>query len=222
MKLSILALALIIATGRCCGEETFYFSTILSATNEVPPAADIRVMRATFALSGHRLEYRSQPAFYRPPFSLRGPAGPGTNGPIVSPLMYHFQHPHPPPGFYPGGYYFSGELSMTDEQIIYLFAGLLYVEADGAARGQIFLDSDLDFVPDSRDNCPETLPNVLVDSEGCSIEQLCPCNGPWRGHGEYVSCMQRATSKFISEELISESQQLELVKQAAQSQCGKR
>jgi len=83
-------------------------------------------------------------------------------------------------------------------------------------------DLDQDGVPDYRDQCLGTAPNKVVDSSGCAIEQLCPCNGPWRNHGEYVACMKRVTAEFDSAGLIDDAQRRALINHAAQSNCGKR
>src|SRR5437773_5252387 len=104
MKVSILSLALSLAAWPCIADQTFSFTTILSGTNEVPPAPDLRPMRATFTLSGRILEYGSEPGIYAA-FELRGPAGLGTNGAPISALTYHFVAPNLPR--HPGGTVFS-------------------------------------------------------------------------------------------------------------------
>src|SRR5204862_37358 len=58
------------------------------------------------------------------------------------------------------------------------------VDASGCSAEQ--RDTDGDGVPDAFDLCPNTLPGAIVDAHGCSLAQLCPCDGPWRNHGEYV------------------------------------
>src|SRR6185295_11943489 len=50
-------------------------------------------------------------------------------------------------------------------------------------------DSDQDGVLNNHDNCPGTPAGQTVDANGCSIAQLCPCAGPWKNHGKYVSCV---------------------------------
>jgi hypothetical protein len=88
-------------------------------------------------------------------------------------------------------------------------------------------DSDFDGVPDDVDLCPNTPLCTLVDANGCSIEQLAPCEGPasggtWKNHGEYVSSVAHAVNKFVAEGLITGSQGGEIVSAAAQSSCGKK
>ena len=41
----------------------------------------------------------------------------------------------------------------------------------GAIAAQGVIDGDLDGVPDSKDACPQTRPNVAVDARGCEIKE---------------------------------------------------
>jgi len=83
------------------------------------------------------------------------------------------------------------------------------------------LDSDHDGVWDYLDQCPNTPPGAVVDTNGCSIAQLCPCNGPWKNHGEYVKAVESVAKRFVQEGRITEQQRAAIVKQAANSDCGK-
>ena len=82
-------------------------------------------------------------------------------------------------------------------------------------------DSDGDGVPDSRDLCPDSRKGAIVDANGCSIDQLAPCNGPWRNHGEYVSSVAQHASEFVRAGLIAEAQRAVILTRAARSDCGK-
>ena len=82
-------------------------------------------------------------------------------------------------------------------------------------------DSDGDGVPDSRDLCPDSPTGAIVDANGCSIDQLAPCDGPWRNHGEYVSSVAQHASEFVRAGLITEAQRAVIVTRAARSDCGK-
>ncbi len=87
-------------------------------------------------------------------------------------------------------------------------------------------DQDFDGVPDIADLCPNTPLCTVVNDEGCSIEQLVPCDGPatggtWKNHGEYVSSIAQVTKEFVREGVISQSERAEIVRNAAQSDCGK-
>src|SRR5207249_8668785 len=86
-------------------------------------------------------------------------------------------------------------------------------------------DADADGVADSLDLCPGTSAGVIVDANGCSIEQLAPCNGPasggtWKNHGQYVSTVAQAAEAFVTLGLISADQAEEIVAHAAHSDCG--
>src|SRR5439155_10716781 len=67
-------------------------------------------------------------------------------------------------------------------------------------------DQDNDGVPDSQDQCPDTAPGSIVNSDGCSIDQLVPCDGPWKNHGQFVSTMAHVTKEFEREGLITQGQ----------------
>ena len=87
-------------------------------------------------------------------------------------------------------------------------------------------DSDGDGVSDDLDQCPNTPPGAIVDADGCSIDQLVPCEGPgsggaWRNHGQYVSSIAHAADQFLQAGLITQAQKGAIVGQAAQSDCGK-
>jgi len=86
-------------------------------------------------------------------------------------------------------------------------------------------DADQDGVGDSLDQCPDTLPGSIVDADGCSIDQLAPCEGPifggtWKNHGQYVSTIAHVTEAFLNLGLITEAQADAIVALAAQSDCG--
>lgn len=83
-------------------------------------------------------------------------------------------------------------------------------------------DEDNDGVPDSVDHCPGTPPGAVVDADGCSIDQLVPCDGPWKNHGQYVSTIAHVSQDFVREGLISHQERAEIVSGAAQSDCGKK
>ncbi len=63
------------------------------------------------------------------------------------------------------------------------------------------IDVDGDGVFGSADLCPGTPAGAVVNSDGCSIDQLAPCAGPdsggiWKNHGEYVSTVARVSVGF--------------------------
>jgi hypothetical protein len=86
-------------------------------------------------------------------------------------------------------------------------------------------DQDFDGVPDSADACPNTPPCSIVDANGCSIDQLAPCDGPasggtWKNHGQYVSSVAKAVNSFLAQGVINETQADAILSAAAQSNCG--
>jgi len=86
-------------------------------------------------------------------------------------------------------------------------------------------DQDFDGVPDSADACPNTPPCSIVDANGCSIDQLAPCDGPasggkWKNHGQYVSSVAKAVNEFLAQGVINETQADAILSAAAQSNCG--
>jgi len=86
-------------------------------------------------------------------------------------------------------------------------------------------DADEDGVADSADLCPDTPQGEVVNSDGCSIDQLAPCAGPasggtWKNHGQYVSTVAHVAEDFLEQGLISQDQKGAIVSAAAQSGCG--
>ncbi|MGR0481983.1 MAG: thrombospondin type 3 repeat-containing protein [Candidatus Electronema sp. V4] len=88
-------------------------------------------------------------------------------------------------------------------------------------------DVDGDGVANSGDACGFTELNAAVNpAEGCSIAQLCPCEGPrgvtglWKNHGQYVSCTAKSAESFVGLNLITEAEKDAAVSAAAESDCG--
>ncbi|MBN1655387.1 MAG: VCBS repeat-containing protein [Deltaproteobacteria bacterium] len=81
-------------------------------------------------------------------------------------------------------------------------------------------DDDGDGVIDARDQCPETVLGQIVNQDGCSIAQLCPCGNEWKNHGAYVSCVAHASEDFVQAGLITEEEKDTIVSSAGESSCG--
>jgi len=87
-------------------------------------------------------------------------------------------------------------------------------------------DVDGDGVDNGADNCAATPLGELSDFSGCSIAQLCPCEGPqgttssWKNHGKHVSCVAHAANDFRDSGLITGDERDDIVSEAAQSSCG--
>jgi thrombospondin type 3 repeat protein len=110
------------------------------------------------------------------------------------------------------------------------------------------VDSDGDGIPDTQDNCP-TVANAdqrdsdgdgvgdacdqcagttdgLVSRQGCSITQLCPCDGPavdqqWESQTDYLRCVLRATRVFRRNGQMSRAESLETMRRAGRNGCGR-
>jgi hypothetical protein len=127
---------------------------------------------------------------------------------------------------------YSTFLILNNSQAQELLAGhwIITIAANGnggipvlglAIRGRILpLDSDHDGIPDYKDQCPNTPPGEAVNEHGCSIEQLCPCEGGWKNHGEYVNCIKATTERFVAAKLITETDRRTIMQQAETSHCG--
>jgi len=80
-------------------------------------------------------------------------------------------------------------------------------------------DCDGDGVPDEQDICAGTTGGSIVNSNGCSIAQLCPCDGGWRDHDEYNDCVVRTSSDFLNAGRITEEQRTNILMEAATAPC---
>jgi hypothetical protein len=68
-----------------------------------------------------------------------------------------------------------------------------------------------------------------VESTGCGPTRTpicpedvppCPCDGPWKNHGEYVSCVGDQLKLLEEADLVTEEERHERHRAAAQSDCG--
>src|SRR5919106_618713 len=89
------------------------------------------------------------------------------------------------------------------------------------------IDGDGDGVDDALDACPATAASKVVDADGCSIDDRCPCAGPmpgapWLKHGKYVSCVTHAVNGFADQGLIPRSAKGGIISTAARSGRGKK
>lgn len=101
---------------------------------------------------------------------------------------------------------------------------------DGDGLGDVCDDDiDQDGVPNNRDRCEFTeLGEVVGPRSGCSIDQICPCEGPrgrdkpWRRHRQYVRCVKLSSLFFQYRGLITPQERWDIVEEARQSSCGRR
>jgi hypothetical protein len=110
------------------------------------------------------------------------------------------------------------------------FTGTAYIQdnnGSGLVACDIDDDIDDDGVLNDFDECEDTPVDEIVNSYGCSIEQLVPCEGPidttesWKNHGKYVSALAKTANSFVYESLITEDEKDILMKEMASSDCGK-
>jgi cysteine-rich repeat protein len=83
-------------------------------------------------------------------------------------------------------------------------------------------DVDGDGVIDADDACLPTEPGAVVDGDGCSLAQLCPCDNGWRNHGMYVRCNAHASEDFVEDGLMTEAEKDAHMSLVGQSDCGHR
>jgi hypothetical protein len=80
------------------------------------------------------------------------------------------------------------------------------------------VDCDNDGVPNAQDLCGETLFGALVNTNGCSVDQICPCEG-WLEHADYFACVERVSAEFESAGAITSAQRAELLARAETANC---
>jgi len=97
---------------------------------------------------------------------------------------------------------------------------------DGDDFGNVCdVDDDNDNVVDTVDSCLDTeLGRVVDPNVGCSIAQLCPCEGSvdsnkWKNHGKYVRCTAKARKRFFRLGLITVKEKRFIRSMAKKSSC---
>jgi hypothetical protein len=86
-------------------------------------------------------------------------------------------------------------------------------------------DSDGDLVGDVCDQCADVTFSP-VNKRGCSIEQLCPCDGPddedrqWKSHDQYLRCIKKKARDFRRKDLITSEERAQILDSAKANQCG--
>jgi hypothetical protein len=142
----------------------------------------------------------------------------------------HTRVPCPPagPNLPPPPSTTCASLWLTAEEISELLAGqwtfrVSLTERSGTRIFETAIlprDTDRDSVPDFRDLCADTPLGSIVNEDGCGIDQLAPCNGFWRNHGEYVSVRKHVIRLFADDGLISKEEEKRLCAEAARLDCG--
>lgn len=94
------------------------------------------------------------------------------------------------------------------------------------AEGQA-ADADNDSVGDACDVCASTGVLHRVDRDGCSLEQLCPCEADqdgsaWGTHSRYLRCVADETYRFRTLKVMTADEAQEYRASAAANTCGER
>ena len=76
-------------------------------------------------------------------------------------------------------------------------------------------------ISDAQDQCPDTPAGSIVNAQGCSLQQLVPCDSSWPNHGEYVEAMIRRAWESYRHGLITPEQRRIIIRLAARSDCGR-
>jgi hypothetical protein len=53
-----------------------------------------------------------------------------------------------------------------------------------------------------------------------SLNDACPCHGPWRNHGDYVRCVRAAVSLLTEDQSLTSAQAKQVLKELQHSDCG--
>jgi hypothetical protein len=70
---------------------------------------------------------------------------------------------------------------------------------------EVAVDTDGDGVLDEHDSCEGTAAAAVVDPDGCSLTQLCPCDVPGGEDGQLASCIARSVRRFVELGLVEVS-----------------
>ena len=62
----------------------------------------------------------------------------------------------------------------------------------------------------------------LVNAQGCSLVQACPCDGSWQNKGEYISCTVAWVVELKKSGLLTKKEAQSLLTTATKSSCGKK
>lgn len=86
-------------------------------------------------------------------------------------------------------------------------------------------DADCDNIPNGSDVCAATPAGSVIDAQGCTVEQACPCSGPltggsWANHDAYVTCVTDRADELLSAGTITAGDRTFIIADAAASNCG--
>jgi hypothetical protein len=86
-------------------------------------------------------------------------------------------------------------------------------------------DADLDGAGDACDLCSDGTGTGVVNRRGCTIDQLCACDGPepdraWKSHDKYLRCVKKKAKHFARHDLITRDERRAIVSDARATTCG--
>ena len=81
-------------------------------------------------------------------------------------------------------------------------------------------DADGDGIADVVDQCPDSPAGELVQWNGCTVAQSCPCEGTWANNGAYNACVREAVSTLVSDGTLSNNEKGQYQKQVKLPGCG--
>ena len=86
-------------------------------------------------------------------------------------------------------------------------------------------DVDADNAGDTCDLCQDGLGTGAANKRGCTIDQLCACDGPepdqaWRNHDKYLRCVKKKAKHFARHDLITSDDRRTIVADARANTCG--
>jgi hypothetical protein len=86
-------------------------------------------------------------------------------------------------------------------------------------------DGDIDGAGDACDLCSDGMGTGVVNKRGCTIDQLCACDGPdpdraWKSHDKYLRCVKKKAKHFARRDLITSDDRRAIVAAARVDSCG--
>lgn len=117
----------------------------------------------------------------------------------------------------------DGDKVLNDYDNCPLVANLSQYDFDEDGIGdECDADVDGDAVSDDIDKCLQTPVGQAVNIEGCSIQELCPCDNDWKNHGAFMRCTAKTSEEFVEKSLITYIEKDIIVSEGAVTSCGQK